>query len=132
MTHPEDAGVVKALATSFMQTLGANIPAAVNFFTNDATVNWNDRKASGKAQFLELFKSLPVFKCNIATCDCQRIASHPGNVIVVLTGILETGDKMNRFHSSFFVERRQNETSAIKSMTLTYCPDPLPLFFMPN
>ena len=124
MTRPEDLGVVEALAGSFMRTLGQNLPSAIHYFANEAWVNWNGQKASGKAEIFELFKSLPLFHYKVLSCDCQKIVPRPLNTIVILTGFLIISGDSKRFHASFFVEQRNDGLSAvIKCMNMSFCPD---------
>ena len=79
-------------------------PASDDFFSADATVNWNGTEIQG-AELKRFFEKRSTMKFKIASYEVQPVHEYqPPFCLVVVTGIAEDRPDKAQFHSTFYVE----------------------------
>lgn len=116
MTSPYALGIAKEIVTNFMDLLGANSPAAADFLSKDATIDWKTDSSSasrnGSLEIFQFFKTIPLFKHRLIEFDCQDIGPTPQLIMVTSDGILLISGNSNRYHATFIIKYSQEKMAA--------------------
>lgn len=112
MASPSSLGVAKEIVSNFMKLLGENSQKASDYFSNNATIDWNLTRVTGKIKIFDYLKEIPLFTHHIIEFDCQTVPDVPSLTIVTSDGLLEISGKPNRYHASFTVKLAEDERTA--------------------
>lgn len=112
MSSPFSLGISKEIVTRFMKLLGENSQLASDYFSNDATIDWDSNKVTGKFKIFDFLKEIPLFTHTIIEFDCQTVADIPCFTIVTSDGYLDMSGSPNRYHATFMVKLADDERTA--------------------
>lgn len=112
MTSPTSLGISREIITRFMKLLGENSQSASDYFSNNATIDWNLTRVTGKIKIFDFLKEIPLFTHKLIEFDCQSVPDIPSLTIVTSEGFLEISGTPNRYHASFTVRLAEDGQTA--------------------